>query len=100
MKAVPVSVLKNNLSAILKKVKQGNSVIVSEHGHLIAQILPTKKSKNIFKKDRLILLQKEGLISLPEQDALDPTFWSEPLVKTTDGSSVLAALLEEREESR
>jgi prevent-host-death family protein len=94
MKRVSISELKNQLSAYLQSVRAGESVVVYDRSRPVARIDRVADEDD---DDRIVQLQRAGLLSPP----VDPM----PLellrgAAPRAGTSVLDALLEEREEGR
>lgn len=90
-----ISQVKNRLSAYLKKVRAGESVLILDRDQPIARIEPVRNEDD-----------PDGRIaSLASQGLLKPASKPLPLrmlksIKPIRGSSVLQALLEERREGR
>ena len=99
MERATISQLKNNLSAYLRKVRAGETVLVLDRNRPVARIEAV--SGPDFEDERLAELERQGLIRRPTHP-LTPEEWDaflkEPLPKAK--ASVLEALLEERREER
>lgn len=52
MERVPVSTLRQNLSVVLKKVKEGQVVTITSRGHDMAKLVPVENEKS---KAKLVL---------------------------------------------
>jgi len=94
VKKVSISELKNQLSAHLQSVRAGESVVVYDRSRPVARIDRVADEDD---EDRIVQLQRSGQLSPP----VDPM----PLellrsAAPRAGTSVLDALLEEREEGR
>ena len=66
MSAVGVRELKNHLTAYLRRTKQGEEMVVTEHGKPIALLQPypaSKKGESL--EARLAKLAAKGLVTLP-----------------------------------
>jgi prevent-host-death family protein len=92
MKVVGVADLKARLSSHLESVKEGEEVVVTDHGRPIARIVPVE-AKGL--PERVARLARQGLVRLPDK----PPRRIRPRVADPEGR-LLAALLEEREEGR
>jgi prevent-host-death family protein len=94
MKRSSVSHTKNQLSALLEQVRQGETIVITDHDRPVAQITAITGSERT--TDSLDALQRKGLLRLGggEHIAL-----SDPVVPKGEGSAV-AALLDEREHAR
>ena len=64
----PVHEAKAKLSEILRQVKQGRSVTISERGREIARVVPVERPRDL--ATRLEHLQRDGVI-LPPRGATD-----------------------------
>jgi prevent-host-death family protein len=56
---VGVSDLKSRLSEYLRQVKQGNTVIITDHGHPVGRLLPVEQSLD----ERIKALQDAGMVA-------------------------------------
>ncbi len=94
MERVAIGKLKNQLSAYLRKVKAGETVIVCDRNTPIARLEPISEKEN---EEILAQLAAKGVVRLPpepwrpDQLACDPPNSQKSIVQT---------LLEEREEGR
>lgn len=88
-----ISELKARLSAFLDIVRQGNEVLVTDRGRLIARLAPVIGDQR--EESRRDLLLRTGRLRAPTS-ALPKDFWSRRRPDDPDGRS-LEVLLEERE---
>jgi prevent-host-death family protein len=98
MKPVSISVAKNTLSSLLKKVRRGQTITITDRGVPVARLVPPASTAGIPVK--MIELAERGLVTLPERE---PTDWFKgPLAKLTGKSGMTAvdALLDERRTGR
>ena len=93
MKKVSISELKNQLSAYLQSVRSGETVVVYDRNRPVARLDLVADDDD----DRLALLQRAGLL-VPPADPMPLELLRSPAPRAR--SSVLDALLEEREEGR
>ena len=93
MKKVSISELKNQLSAYLQSVRSGETVVVYDRNRPVARLDLVADDDD----DRLALLQRAGL-PVPPADPMPLELLRSPAPRAR--SSVLDALLEEREEGR
>lgn len=98
MHAVSVTEAKNNLSKLLKKVRHGQSILILDRNVPVARLEPLAAGSQASDEANLMKLERRGLVKRGT-GKLPKDFWSRPRPKTTDGSSVVQALLEEREEA-
>ena len=92
---VGVRELRQNLSVYLRRVKEGETLEVTEHGHPVARLTPSSPEP-ISRLDQLIA---EGRAWPPEGDLLE--FLDEPPIDwPEDGPSLTEVLIQMREEER
>ena len=65
MKTATVSQLKKLLSAYLRQVKTGEEVLITEHGHPIARLLPITNPVSL--PDHLQDMERKGLLKRGEK---------------------------------
>jgi prevent-host-death family protein len=99
MKRASITETKNSLSALIARVKQGETVLIMERGQPVAKLTPVV-AMNLDHEDqaRLARLERAGIIKRA-RSAPDMKLLEEPPPKLPSGVSVLQALLEEREEA-
>ena len=95
MATASISETKAKLSALLERVKTGESITITDRGVPVAQIVPIPVSE-VDWDERLERLERKGLIRRPKEELDVEWFLSRPLPKFKE--SVLDALLEERRE--
>lgn len=93
MRVASISELKARLGAFLDIVRQGNEVLVTDRGRLIARLAPVTGDQH--EESRRDLLLRRGRLRAPTS-ALPEDFWSRRRPDDPDGRS-LGALPEERE---
>ena len=99
MERVTISQLRKNLSAYLKKVRAGETVLILHRTHPVARLEPLRPDE--LADERLAELERQGLIRRPSRPMTAEEFQKfidEPLPDA--GVSLLEALLEERREER
>jgi prevent-host-death family protein len=97
MKSASISVAKNQLSALVKEVQGGQSVMITDRGVPVAQLVPVRAGRGI--PARVIGLAQQGLARLPEQPP--SAKWLDlPWPKLGRGPSAVDGLLAERAEGR
>jgi prevent-host-death family protein len=74
MRSMGIAELKALLSETLARVKDGDEVLVTEHGRPIARILPLSAASPAEATQQLM---RAGLVRAPEKP-LDETFWKLP----------------------
>ena len=97
MRSVSVSEAKNNLSAILREVRGGATVLITDRGLPVARLSPPVAVRGI--SAVALELAQRGRLVLPDRP---PTAkWLDlPRPKPRGKASALAALLEERSSGR
>ena len=95
IKTISVSQLKARLSEQLRKVKAGETVLITERGRPIGMMSPLPAE---CLGEDLTELVEAGLVR-PASRPLDPGFWGQERAADPEGQ-VRAALLEERKEGR
>jgi prevent-host-death family protein len=95
MEKVTISELKNQLSAFLKKVRAGESVLILDRNKPVARLESVEQGGLI--DDRLARLESEGLLRRPAQQ-FPKKLLDEPPPEVRE--SVLDALIEERRAGR
>lgn len=100
MITVNISTLKNQLSAILKKVKRGEEVLVMDREHPVAKLSAVSR-EGVPKDDAALIqeLEKRGIIRLPKRP-FPSRKWLEDHLIRIPGVSGSQAVLAEREEAR
>jgi prevent-host-death family protein len=97
MRYEPISIAKNNLSALIREVQQGETIVITDRGRPVARLEPVG---DIDQSDaRLLALVDDGLVSLPRKQA-DATVLDLPMPSVVAGPSAVDYLLEEREGGR
>ena len=99
MKAAKVSELKAGLSKYLARVKRGEQVVITERGRPIAKLVPLPPRPpgvDADEWDRLVDMERQGRITIPEKPGLPSEFWDMPRGEDPEGS-VLKQLLADRE---
>jgi prevent-host-death family protein len=97
MEKVSVSRLKDQLSAYLKKVRAGQTVVVTDRNQPVAQLTPISNQES--EDERVARLVAQGILRLPKGPPLnfEDFLKRRPVI---ENAGVLEALLEERREGR
>jgi prevent-host-death family protein len=100
MKTATISETRNTLSALLDRVRQGESVVITDRSRPIARIEPVVGSRDSAgDAGRLARLERAGVIRRVRGERLDEILRSAP-PKAIRGGDILAAALEERRGGR
>jgi prevent-host-death family protein len=97
VKTATVTEAKNGLSALLRKVQGGETVLITDRGIPIARIEPVHALDD--PTGRLERLVRAGIIR-PGSGSVPTGFLAGPTVKASKDGSVLDALLDERRTGR
>lgn len=95
MRRVGIAEAKNNLSAILDRVRRGERVLITDRGNPVASIIPAEPDAGA--AAGIARLAREGLVRRGSGRA---DIIGTPPPRLKRGASVLASLLEERREGR
>jgi prevent-host-death family protein len=99
MKTATISETKNNLSALLERVRAGESVLILDRETPVARLEPVRHGKDAHEEARLGKLEREGKLRRGTGKPSPAVLRSLP-VRPASGADLLKALLEEREEGR
>ena len=97
MTTASVTEAKNNLSKLLKKVRQGESVLILDRNVPVARLEPLPPGSGKADEAKLLDLERRGLLKRGT-GKVPKDFWTRPLPKFK--KSVVQALLDERSEAR
>lgn len=97
MRYESISIVKNNLSALIREVQQGETIVVTDRGRPVARLEPMGEMDQ--SDARLRALVDDGLASLPRRSP-DATVLDLPMPSVVAGPSAVDYLLEEREGGR
>ncbi len=96
-----VATAKNQLSRLLRQVKRGQRVIITERNHPVAQLLPYSEPGPGADSSALAALYEDGVLVEPGVQRLDVTaFLNMSTATLAPGQGLADAVLAEREESR
>jgi prevent-host-death family protein len=99
MKTATISEAKNQLSALIDRVRHGETVVITDRGRPVARLVSAVTEAARDPEGRLARLERRG--GLRRATAPPPkTLILKKLPKTARASGVLDALLEERREGR
>jgi len=98
MRTVSVSDAKNGLSALLREVRGGATIVITDRGVPIAHLGPPASRSGI--SPRSIELAQRGRLVLGERAPTGDWALRRPPIEPIAGASIVAALLAERDEGR
>lgn len=100
MKRATISETKNSLSALLDRVRHGETVLITDRSRPVARLEPVSSAQDSGPEDgRLARLERAGIIRRARHGRLDEILRESPPAPEP-GGDVLAALLDERRSGR
>ena len=99
MKTASITETKNQLSALLEHVRQGESILILDRGRPVARLEPARSDEATEPDARLDRLERQGLIRRAPA-ALPDSFLGERPPAAQGGASISSVLIEERREGR
>ncbi len=99
MKKVSITDAKNGLSALIDGLKGGGRVLIVDRGRPVARLEPVTSDGRDEQDGRISRLVREGIVR-PARAALPRSLFSDELPRLKGDASVVAALVEERRDSR
>jgi prevent-host-death family protein len=100
MKKVSITEAKNRLSALIDSIKGGSPVLIVDRGRPVARLEPLRGgAKGDEQEGRLSRLIREGIVR-PAKVPLSRSLFTDQPPRLKGGTSVVAALIEERREGR
>ena len=97
MKKASITDAKNNLSALIDRVKGGSPVLIVDRGRPVARLEPVTSLGS--EDDRLARLVRDGVVR-PARGVAPKTVFATPPPRAKKGASAVRALLDERREGR
>ena len=97
MTTVEATEVGKHFEEVLERVKNGEQVVVTENGVVVAQIAPAPVQRET-DEEKLARLERAGVITRNGTGQIPRWLIEEP-IKLPEGVSVLEALLEERRSS-
>lgn len=97
MKRASITEAKNNFSALIAKVRRGESIMITDRDQPVARIEPVTMHES--DGAHFGQLVKEGVL-IPPRKKLPKSFLKRRRVKSPPGASLLQAVLDERAEGR
>jgi prevent-host-death family protein len=96
MKTASISATKNQLSALLERVRQGETILITDHDRPVAKLVPIGTESGSETPGQISALERQGIVRRGHGKKCRLT----PPPKPATGTSAVAALLEERETAR
>jgi prevent-host-death family protein len=103
MKIASITETKNQLSALLEKVKAGEIVVICDRDQPVARLCPISSFEEDLDESgwdaRLRRLERKGLVRRPANGRRLPEEWlAKPLLRAKCGASGVEILLKQRDE--
>lgn len=99
MKVASVSETKNNLSALLDRVRHGETILIVDRNRPVARLEPVSTSKDSDATGRLARLERAGVVKRGRGKGASAIL-AKPPPKPLKGGDILQALLVGRESER
>lgn len=99
MKIASITETKNQLSALLDRVRQGETILIVDRGRPIARLESVVSAEPDLLEGRIARLERQGVVKRAVEPPAVEVFMTKP-PRPRAGGSVLEALLEERREGR
>ncbi len=99
MKKASITEAKNNLSALIDGLKGGSPVLIVDRGRPVARLEPVTTGRESEPDGRLSRLVRDGIVR-PGRAPFSRALFADQPPRTKGSASALAALIEERRESR
>lgn len=96
MKTASISQTKNQLSALIDQVRQGETIVITDHDRPVAKLVPAQAENADEAGGALANLERKGLVRRGNSASRR---LAAP-IKLRAGSSAVAALLQDRQEGR
>lgn len=99
MDKVSISILKSQLSEVLRAVKKGKDFLVMDRNHAVAHLSQMPVSHGLSGEHDILIqsLYEQGILDLPEQPKVSGAWLKKNLIRAK--ASAVQALLNEREEA-
>jgi prevent-host-death family protein len=99
VKTATISETKNALSALLDRVRHGETVLITDRSRPVARLEPVSSAGDGPDEGRLARLERAGIIRRARHGRLDEILRTSPPAPEA-GGDVVAALLDERRSGR
>ncbi len=100
MKIATISQTKNQLSALLDQVRQGETILIMDRNRPVARLEPVETGGHRDPEGRLARLERAGIIKRGTASAGVPAVLRKGPPRPKKGGDILKALLSERNEGR
>jgi len=100
MKRASITQAKNRLSALIDRVRHGETVIIEDRGVPVARLESVLSRRAGAEEGRLARLERQGLVRRPSASPPSKKVLATPPPRPRGGARLSEALLAERRESR
>jgi prevent-host-death family protein len=100
MKIASITQTKNNLSAYIDLVRNGETILIMDRNRPVARLEPAVQDESADDEGRLTRLERSGLIRRAKNPKGIKALFATPAIKLIPGVSLVKALLADREEER
>jgi prevent-host-death family protein len=100
LKSTSITYAKNHLSALLKQVREGSPILLTDYGKPVARLEPVSASDPMAADAQVTELEKKGLVRRGQNQGLPRSFWTLTKPPASHGVDVLDALLDDRRQGR
>jgi prevent-host-death family protein len=100
MKRASISEAKNRLSALIDRVRHGETVVIEDRGVPVARLESVLSRTGTAAEGRLARLERQGLVRRPTAAPPKELLAASALPRPRGGARLSAALLAERDDGR
>ncbi len=100
LKVASITEAKNQLSALVARVRRGETVLITDRGRPVARLEPLGTEPVEGDEARLARLERQGIIRRGRPSRKTRQLILSPPPKTIDGTSIVEIVLQERREGR
>lgn len=99
MKTATLTETKNQLSALIDRVRHGETILILDRGRPVARLASVLAEDGEAPEGRVARLERQGILRRAQDTNRDDLF-RQPLPRAQGSASILDALLEERRSGR
>jgi prevent-host-death family protein len=99
MKTATLTETKNQLSALIDQVRQGETILILDRGRPVARLASALAAESPDPDGRVARLERQGILRRAAV-AKSPELFRRPRPTPRDGASIVATLIEERRGGR
>jgi prevent-host-death family protein len=99
MKTATLTETKNHLSALIDRVRHGETILILDRGRAVARLVSVLAEESSAPEGRVDRLERQGLLRRARAPK-SPDLFKRPRPQASGGASILETLLEERRSGR